>query len=99
MIIIQEFLQWVIMKFGHSRIVSVKQAKEISSVNGHFITLEGGEGAGKTSVLHNLEKKLVDNGYDVLTTREPGGIEIAEKIRKVILDPSHTKMDARTEAL
>lgn len=68
-------------------------------MNGHFITLEGGEGAGKTSVLHNLEKKLVDKGYDVLTTREPGGIEIAEKIRKVILDPSHTKMDARTEAL
>ena len=68
-------------------------------MNGHFITLEGGEVAGKTSVLHNLEKKLVDKGYDVLTTREPGGIEIAEKIRKVILDPSHTKMDARTEAL
>ncbi|HLQ97684.1 MAG TPA: hypothetical protein VK135_03220, partial [Candidatus Dormibacteraeota bacterium] len=66
------------MKFGHIRIVSVKYAKEISSVNGHFITLEGGEGAGKTSVLHNLEKKLVDKGYDVLTTREPGGIEIAE---------------------
>ena len=68
-------------------------------MNGHFITLEGGEGAGKTSVLHNLKKKLIDKGYDVLTTREPGGIEIAEKIRKVILDPSHTKMDARTEAL
>src|SRR5690625_782401 len=38
-------------------------------------------------------------GYDVLTTREPGGIEIAEQIREVILDPSNTKMDARTEAL
>ena len=68
-------------------------------MSGHFITLEGGEGAGKTSVLHNLEEKLSNMGYDVLTTREPGGIEIAEQIREVILDPSNTKMDARTEAL
>lgn len=68
-------------------------------MNGHFITLEGGEGAGKTSVLLKLEKNLVELGYDVLTTREPGGIEIAEKIREVILHPSHTTMDARTEAL
>ena len=68
-------------------------------MNGHFITLEGGEGAGKTSVLQKLEKRLIDKGYDVLTTREPGGIEIAEQIRKVILDPTNTKMDARTEAL
>lgn len=66
---------------------------------GHFITLEGGEGAGKTSVLHNLEGRLIDMGYDVLTTREPGGIEIAEQIRGVILDPLNTAMDARTEAL
>src|SRR5690625_1938531 len=75
------------------------RAKEIRYVSGYFITLEGGEGAGKTSVLHNLEEKLSNMGYDVLTTREPGGIEIAEQIREVILDPSNTKMDARTEAL
>jgi dTMP kinase len=68
-------------------------------VNGHFITLEGGEGAGKTTVLHNLEKKLINMGYDVLTTREPGGIEIAEQIRGIILDPLNTSMDGRTEAL
>lgn len=68
-------------------------------MDGHFITLEGGEGAGKTSVLHTLEEKLISKGYDVLTTREPGGIEIAEQIREVILDPLNTAMDARTEAL
>lgn len=68
-------------------------------MSGYFITLEGGEGAGKTSVLHNLEEKLITMGYDVLTTREPGGIEISEQIRKVILDPLNTEMDARTEAL
>ncbi|WP_226038393.1 dTMP kinase [Aquibacillus saliphilus] len=66
---------------------------------GHFITFEGGEGAGKTSILKALEKSLVIDGYDVITTREPGGIEIAEKIRDVILNPTHTSMDARTEAL
>lgn len=68
-------------------------------MNGHFVTLEGGEGAGKTSVLQLLEGRLTELGYDVLTTREPGGIEIAEEIREVILHPSHTTMDARTEAL
>lgn len=68
-------------------------------VGGYFITFEGGEGAGKTSILHAIALQLTELGYDVLATREPGGIEIAEKIRNVILDPSHTVMDARTEAL
>lgn len=68
-------------------------------MSGYFITLEGGEGAGKTTILHVLEEKLQHIGYDVLTTREPGGIEIAEKIRDIILDPLYTTMDARTEAL
>lgn len=68
-------------------------------MSGIFITLEGGDGAGKTSILPSLEKKLTMMGYDVLSTREPGGIEIAEKIRKIVLDPKHTTMDGRTEAL
>ncbi|SET74417.1 dTMP kinase [Oceanobacillus limi] len=68
-------------------------------MSGYFITFEGGEGAGKTTILHSLEKKLQDLGYDVLSTREPGGIDIAEKIRNIILNPEHTKMDGRTEAL
>ena len=68
-------------------------------MKGHFITFEGGEGAGKTSILDALTNKLYEAGYDVLATREPGGIEIAEKIRNIILDPLHTKMEGRTEAL
>lgn len=64
-----------------------------------FVTFEGGEGAGKTTVLKELHKKLTEKGFEVLATREPGGSEIAEKIREIILDPSHTAMDARTEAL
>lgn len=68
-------------------------------MSGYFITLEGGEGAGKTTVLKLLEEQLIAKGFDVLTTREPGGIHIAEQIRHIILDPDHTEMEERTEAL
>ncbi|WP_411848891.1 dTMP kinase [Terribacillus saccharophilus] len=68
-------------------------------MTGLFITLEGGEGAGKTSAVPLLTARLEEQGYQVLTTREPGGIEIAEAIRAVILDPANTSMDGRTEAL
>lgn len=68
-------------------------------MKGLFITFEGGEGAGKTSTLQALAHSMKEEGYDVVTTREPGGIDIAEKIRHIILDPSHTAMDGRTEAL
>lgn len=67
--------------------------------NGFFITVEGPEGAGKTTVISMLSSELEKKGYKVLQTREPGGIEIAEKIRSVILDKNHTAMDSRTEAL
>ncbi len=66
---------------------------------GKFITIEGGEGAGKTTLIESLAAGLEQQGYAVLTTREPGGIPIAEKIREVILDRTHTGMDSRTEAL
>lgn len=66
---------------------------------GIFITAEGPEGAGKTTVIGMLSKKLEEEGYQILLTREPGGIEIAEQIRSVILDKKNTRMDARTEAL
>lgn len=66
---------------------------------GRFITLEGPEGAGKTSVLQALVPRLEALGLEVVTTREPGGVAIAEDIRSVILNPSHTAMDARTELL
>src|SRR5699024_6599846 len=58
-----------------------------------------GEGAGKTTILPSLISYLESIGYDVIATREPGGIEIAEDIRQIILDATNTKMDARTEAL
>lgn len=66
---------------------------------GIFITIEGGEGAGKTTLIERLSEALRQMGYKVMATREPGGIPIAEQIRTVILNPDHTMMDARTEAL
>lgn len=64
-----------------------------------FITFEGPEGSGKTSILKAVEKRLHEKGLDVVSTREPGGIRIAELIRDVILDVDNKEMDARTEAL
>ena len=66
---------------------------------GLFITFEGNDGSGKTTVSQMIYTMLKDRGYPVIYTREPGGIEIAEQIRNVILDPKNTAMDARCEAL
>lgn len=66
---------------------------------GYFITSEGPEGAGKTTVMNLLGKRLIEEGYDVVMTREPGGIMISEKIRNIILNNEHTMMESRTEAL
>ncbi|RKJ66868.1 dTMP kinase [Butyricicoccus sp. 1XD8-22] len=64
-----------------------------------FITFEGPEGAGKSTVLQQIVKRMQVEKIEVLATREPGGIEIAEKIREVILNPAHTAMNERAEAL
>ena len=63
------------------------------------ISLEGGEGSGKTTVLSHLAAYFEEKGLDVLFTREPGGVRIAEAIREIILNVDHTEMDERTEAL
>jgi dTMP kinase len=67
---------------------------------GTFITLEGGDGAGKSTLIRLLSDKLArTTGREVMTTREPGGSPIAEAIRNVILNVDHTAMDPLTEAL
>ena len=68
-------------------------------MSGIFITFEGGEGSGKTTIASLVEKKLKQEGYKVILTREPGGVEIAEKIRDIIVDPKNIKIDRKTEAL
>lgn len=67
---------------------------------GLLISFEGPDGAGKTSVLEALAEQLGrDLKRDVIKTREPGGVAIAEAIREVILAPDYTSMDAKTELL
>ena len=64
-----------------------------------FITFEGGEGCGKSTVLAKINSLLQDEGYQTVVSREPGGTPISEQIRNVILDKTNTAMDPRTEAL
>lgn len=67
--------------------------------NGYFVVFEGGEGAGKTTQIEALKKWLETRGADVVVTREPGGTDIGERIRSILLDSSAKEIDARTEAL
>jgi dTMP kinase len=64
-----------------------------------FITLEGPEGSGKTSVMKVVIARLKEAGFQIEETREPGGTPIAEQIRQVILDRQNTNLDPRAEAL
>jgi dTMP kinase len=64
-----------------------------------FVSLEGGEGAGKTTVLEALRAELQSGGDEVVCTREPGGTPLAERIRGLLLDPSHEPPAAETELL
>ncbi|MBF0284255.1 MAG: dTMP kinase [Magnetococcales bacterium] len=66
---------------------------------GRFITLEGGEGAGKSSLLPRLRAWLESQGIAVIATREPGGTPLAERIRGVLADPAAAPMEAETELL
>ena len=65
---------------------------------GYFITFEGGDGAGKSTQINILKDELTAAGYDVILTREPGGTQISEKIRELILDPANSEMNDMTEA-
>ncbi len=68
----------------------------MSTINGRFITFEGTEGAGKSTQIPLIKNWLEENGLTVITTREPGGTELSEKIRHLLLTED---MDAETELL
>jgi dTMP kinase len=68
-------------------------------LRGRFITLEGGEGAGKTTQIARLKDWLIERDIDVLTTREPGGSEGAEQIRDLLVNGDVARWDAMTETL
>ncbi len=68
-------------------------------MRGKFITFEGCEGSGKSTQIRLLGEKLEKEGVDFIVTREPGGSDVAEQIRKVILDGKNTAMCDECEAL
>lgn len=67
--------------------------------NGRFITFEGGEGAGKSTQVKRLAQRLCDRGEVAITTREPGGSEGAESIRRLLVEGSADRWDGLTETL
>lgn len=66
---------------------------------GRLIALEGPDGSGKTTQIELLEQYLIKLGYEVVRTREPGGTEVSEKIRDIILDNENANMSYMCEAL
>lgn len=68
-------------------------------MSGLFITMEGTDGAGKTTQINMLRDYLNEKGFNVVCTREPGGTPISEKIREIILDKNNGEMCDITEAL
>ena len=68
-------------------------------LKGKAISFEGGEGSGKSTIINKVSTYLKENGLDIVKTREPGGSDIAEQIRDVILDKKNVKMCSETECL
>ncbi|MFI4970952.1 MAG: dTMP kinase [Lysobacterales bacterium] len=68
-------------------------------MNGRLITLEGGEGAGKSTVLEAVRERLAMRGLDVVVSREPGGTAFGEAVRALVLDPARQGVCAESELL
>lgn len=68
-------------------------------MKGLFITLEGGDGAGKSTQIRNIQRFFEEKGLVVVHTREPGGTQISEKLRDILLDNHNTEMAAVTEMM
>lgn len=68
-------------------------------MKGIFVALEGPDGSGKSTIGELLYKHFAEEGRDIIFTREPGGTEIGESIRHLILDNANVEMSNRTEAL
>ena len=68
-------------------------------MKGYFISVEGGDGSGKSTQIRKIEAYLQEKGLDYILTREPGGTPVAEKIRELILDPANKALTGRAEML
>lgn len=71
----------------------------VKGFKGHFITFEGSEGSGKSTQMKLLEKYLKQKKCDVMVLREPGGVKISEKIRRILLDDKNKEMNKICETL
>lgn len=68
-------------------------------MNGKFIVFEGPDGSGKTTIIKKVKELLENKDYSISYYREPGGTQISEKIRSIIIDNENYMMDPKTEAL
>lgn len=68
-------------------------------MSGLFVTFEGGEGAGKSTMIARAEQYFRSQGRQVIMTREPGGTRLAERIRELVLGPEHSELSAPSELL
>jgi dTMP kinase len=68
-------------------------------MRGKFISIEGGEGAGKSTMMERISAWLDSRGHEVIKTREPGGTVLAEKIRAILLDDEHMELCSQAELL
>jgi dTMP kinase len=68
-------------------------------MQGRFISMEGGEGAGKSTMMARMASWLESKGHQVIRTREPGGTVLAEKIRAILLDDEHLTLCSQAELL
>ena len=76
-------------------LLSIEKAPQ----KGYFISFEGNDGSGKSTQAKLLAARLMQSGYDVLLTREPGGTRVGEIIREVVLDRENIDIDSMTEAM
>ncbi len=76
-----------------------RQDQKEAKMKGLFITLEGGDGAGKSTQIRNIERFFTEKGLSVVHTREPGGTPISEKLRGILLDNDNSEMDPVTEMM
>ena len=86
---------WIIIKVHHV----TNLGKEVDMPKGCFITIEGVEGAGKSTNIELIERLLEAQCINHITTREPGGTLLSEKIRALVLDKDDTNMTAMAELL
>ena len=96
----EELLESGAEKLAHSpREIAEVLCPEITGVTGAFLSMEGPDGSGKGTQLAKLQDILDRFGYEVIMTREPGGTQIGEKIREILLDRENAGMTDETEAL